>query len=101
MIYKGIFLAYVIIQNIYFLIIQPEKYKLWISVFNIFIGAIMTIMAVFYYFDAYKPKVGPVGNGPNPDLILTNFLGMIFTGGCFIIIGLIGVHIKRKLKHKK
>lgn len=61
----------------------------------------MTIIAVFYYFDAYKPKIGPVGNGPDPDLISTNFLGMIVTGGCFIIIGLIGVHIKRKLKHKK
>ncbi|WP_054028755.1 hypothetical protein [Bacillus sp. FJAT-28004] len=101
LIYKGIVLAFIIIQSIYILITQPDKFKPWISVFYIFIGIIMTIMAVIFYFDANKPKIGPVGNGPNHDLILTNFLVMIFTGGSLIIIGIIGVHIKRKLKNKK
>jgi hypothetical protein len=100
-IYTGLVLAFIIIQNMYILNTKPDKYKPWISVFNISMGLIFTFMAIIYYWDAYRPKIGPVGNGPNHDLILTNFLVMLVTGGCFIIIGIIGVLMKRKLKHKK
>ncbi|WP_138752554.1 hypothetical protein [Paenibacillus sinopodophylli] len=100
MIYTGIILASVIIQNIILLMTQPDKYKTWVSVFNLSLGIILTMLAVYFYFDAYKPKTGPVGNGRDDDLIMTNFIVMTVAGGSFIIIGIIGIYVKRKLKHK-
>lgn len=47
------------------------------------------IIAIYYYWDAYRPRIGPVGNGPNHTLIRTNFLFMLIIGVCFLVIGIL------------
>ncbi|MCC2685014.1 MAG: hypothetical protein K0R75_1913 [Paenibacillaceae bacterium] len=100
MILTGIILAFVIIQNTYLLINNTGKYKPWLPIFNILAGLTFSIIGILYYWDAHRPKTGPVGNGPNHGLLITNFLIMLVGGVCFIILGFIGVYIKRKFYTK-
>lgn len=95
-----IVLVLMVIQNFYILIAFPKRYKTWIPIFQISLGLISVITAILYYWDAYRPKVGPVGNGPNHSLIEDNFLIMLVTGGCFLIMGILSLVLRRKFKSK-
>ncbi|QGQ96579.1 hypothetical protein EHS13_17690 [Paenibacillus psychroresistens] len=65
-------------------------------VFTIFIAVVLILIAIIQTWIAYQPKVGPVGNGPNDAVIWTNFTWQLFTGICFLTVGIIGIYKSKK-----
>ncbi|CAM3090557.1 hypothetical protein PALU110988_00440 [Paenibacillus lupini] len=96
MLHTGSIIAFLMIQNVYILMMKPE-YRSKLIGFNLVAGPMSIFMAIIYYWNSYRPRTGPVGNGPNDDLIWTNFLVMTITGGCFILVGILGFVITRKV----
>jgi hypothetical protein len=65
-------------------------------VFTIFIAIFLILIALIQTWNAYQPKVGPVGNGPNDTVIWTNFTWQLFTGICILTVEIIGVYKSKK-----
>ncbi|GAA4838566.1 hypothetical protein GCM10023310_15440 [Paenibacillus vulneris] len=72
------------------MIAHPAHYKPWRPVVTTSFGLLFMIIAVIYYWAAYRPKVGPVGAGPNDTEIWSGFLYMMIAGGLFFTLGLVG-----------
>ncbi|WP_028552533.1 hypothetical protein [Paenibacillus sp. UNC451MF] len=79
---------------------QPAHYKAQRAVFNTIFGLLFLIGSIIYYWAAYRPKVGPVGNGPNDAVIWSNFLYTMIVGGCFFTLGMVGWVVVRSVRAK-
>ncbi len=93
-------LCFIFLQDIYILVAQPARYKPWRPVFHVAFGLLFMIFSIFFYWNAYRPRVGPVGNGPNDAVIWSNFLYTMIVGGCFLTLGMVGWAVVRSFKSK-
>lgn len=72
------------------MIAQPAHYKSWRPVINTVLGLVFMLLSILFYWNSYRPRVGPVGNGPNDAEIWSGFLYMMIAGGCFLVLGMVG-----------
>jgi len=96
MIVTVITLASMLLANILQLVSNPDKFPKARSLVLTGSGLFFLIFAVYYHWDAYRPKVGPVGSGPDAAEIRTTFYVALVTGACYMGAGLIGWLIQRK-----
>ncbi|MBP3966579.1 hypothetical protein [Paenibacillus lignilyticus] len=60
-------------------------------VFAIAAACIMICLAILAYWDVYRPRVGPVGNGPDDAAVLrVLILRLIYPAG-LLVVGIIGL----------
>gem|GEM_PF-6648544 len=98
MIATVITLASLLLANILQLAADPDKFPKVKSLVLAGFGLISIIFAAYYRWDAPRPKVGPVGNGPNSAEITANFYVALVAGACYLGVGLIGWLIQPKRK---
>jgi magnesium-transporting ATPase (P-type) len=65
-------------------------------VFVIIISVFIILFSIFNLWDAYRPHVGPVGNGPNDAIILRQFITSVIMGLCIMATGIIGIYNNKK-----
>lgn len=67
-------------------------------IFMIVVSCMSILLLLYGVWDAYQPRVGPVGNGPDDSAILKWFLLHVLSPVCFLLTAIIGIY---QLKKKK
>ncbi|MFD2611143.1 hypothetical protein [Paenibacillus gansuensis] len=85
--------------DVYNMVKHPAAYRAWRAALNFGIGCLSIVLAALFYWNAYRPRVGPVGNGPDHEQVWWLFVWMLGTGIVFIIMGCVGLWIRAKSKY--
>ncbi|MGF7034478.1 hypothetical protein J2T17_005429 [Paenibacillus mucilaginosus] len=71
------------------------------TIFSLLWAAFLLIGSIVYYFEAYRPAIGPVGRGVNDSEVFGQFLYGMLQGGAVLTAALIGAaaFLRRRRSH--
>ncbi|MCS7460454.1 hypothetical protein N0M98_09910 [Paenibacillus doosanensis] len=83
------------------LLTRPAQYHKRRPMVMMAAGVLAMIAAIVYYVVAQRPRVGPIGNGPDLHQIWVAFLYLTALGGCLFTAGIIIWSVHRSWRTKQ